>query len=182
MKFRCWYIPIWIAGASCLFTGVRSGLWYMIIIGLITIAVPFLLWFAVKPKIPKEYRPEIPTEPISMAGNEHPAYERVRFAVVNVDEHQSVLRKVYKIQQKGNFEDEPDCIMYPRGSYENPQFAVYLNSDRIGDADEKKCREIYDLLGQGKLSGISYEIDAEFVDDIDDLYFTCVVTLVVEMP
>lgn len=182
MKFRGWYIPIWIAGASCLFTGVRSGLWYMIIIGLITIAVPFVLWFAVKPKITKEYRPEIQTEPINMAGHQQPTYERVRFAVVNVNEHQSVLKKAYWIQQEGNVEDEPNCILYSRGTYEEPRYAVYLDSDKIGDADKNKCREIYDLLGQGKPSGIAYEIDAEFVDDINDFYFNCVVTLVVEMP
>lgn len=181
MKFRGWYIPIWIAGLSCLIYGAKES-WFVALMGLAIIALPFVLWFAVKPKIPKEYKPEIPAEPISMAGSGEERYEKVRFAVVNVNEHQKELKKAYKVQEDGDIFDRPSCIMYARGSYENPGYAVYLEHDRIGDADENKCREIYDLLGQGELTDISYTINAEFDDDINDLYYTCIVTMTAKMP
>ena len=121
-------------------------------------------------------------EPINMAGSGEERYEKVRFAVVNVNEHQKELKKAYKVQEDGDIFDRPSCIMYARGSYENPGYAVYLEHDRIGDADENKCREIYDLLGQGELTDISYTINAEFDDDINDLYYTCIVTMTAKMP
>lgn len=179
MKFRGWYIPIWIAGISFLVYGE----WWSIVLGLITIAVPFVLWFAVKPKQKEEKHIELSDIVPPVDEDRKPHIEKVRFAVVNTDAHQKTLEKAYKLQE-GDTDvwDMPQCVLYPRGTFENIGYAVYLDSDRIGDADERKCVDIRDLLGQGELCGIDYEIRSEYVDDIDGLYFDAVVTLSVKIP
>ena len=112
-----------------------------------------------------------------------PHIEKVRIAVINAEKYQKTLEKVYKMQEGDtDIWDMPQCVLYPRGNFENIGYAVYLDSDRIGDADENKCVEIRDLLGQGELCGLDYEIRSEYMDDIDGLYFDAVVTLSVKIP
>lgn len=180
MKFKWWYIPIWIVGLSLMFTGKEAG----IAIGFIAFAFPFVLWFAIKPKRKKEEKKNIElSEILPPVEEREPHIERIRFAVVNADKYQKALEKAYKLQEADTDSwDMPQCVLYPRGDFNNIGYAVYLESDRIGDADESKCREIRDLMGQGELCGLSYEIRSEFIDDIDGLFFDAVVTLSVKIP
>ena len=177
MKFRGWYIPIWIAGIAMLF----GGKWFTVVIGIATIALPFVLWFAVKPKEKKNIKIEEIIPPVDEEKKPH--IENIKFAVVNTDKYQKALARVYKMQEGDTDSwDMPQCVMYPRGDFDNIGYAIYLDSDRIGDADELRCKEIRDLIGQGEPCGLSYEIRSEFVDDIDGLYYDAVVTLSVKMP
>lgn len=178
MKFRGWYIPIWIAGASCLFTGIRSGLWYMIIIGLITIAVPFVLWFAVKPKkkniMLTDILPQEETE-----NPKEPEIRKLFFIVEDVGEHQGILKKVHMKQENDDeFFDIPQLVLYTRGTAEEPAFAIYLDHDRIGNVTGASARQIYDAYGEGwVVSGLYYEIDCDYDADLDDMAYTCDVTM-----
>lgn len=174
MKFRGWYIPIWIAGLSCLFYGF-TGSWFVSIIGLIIIAVPFVLWFAVKPKAKQEKAKVIEET------KEEVRRESVLFKVENVAEHQKVLKKVYKIQEDGDILDMPSCVLYRRGTVEEPEFAVYLGSDRIGDAEKAKCKDIEALIDKGELSGIVYVINEEYDAGVDDLVYDCVANISVKV-
>lgn len=179
MKFKWWYILIWIAGIVL----IANGQIETVIIGIITLAVPFVLWFAVKPKQKEEKHIELSDIVPPVDEDRKPHIEKVRIAVINAEKYQKTLEKVYKMQEGDtDIWDMPQCVLYPRGNFENIGYAVYLDSDRIGDADENKCVEIRDLLGQGELCGLDYEIRSEYMDDIDGLYFDAVVTLSVKIP
>lgn len=173
MKFKWWYIVIWFVGFSLLFGGET----WLIVLGIITLAVPFVLWFAVKPKKDEKTPGQTEIEhPVEDKINQN--IERLQFAVVNTNGYQRTLEKVYKMQEgDADIWDMPQCVMYPRGD----GFAVYLDSDRIGDADESKCKDIADLIKHGKLIGLSYEIQSQYHDDIDGLFFDAVITLTVKI-
>ena len=181
MKFRGWYIPIWLGGLSCVLYGIGGGEWFVSVVGILIIALPFVLWFAVKPKkknimltdiLPKE-------EPKQEETPKEPEIKKLFFTVEDVGEHQGILKKVHKKQENDDeFFDIPQLVLYTRGTAEEPAFAIYLDHDRIGNVTGASARQIYDAYGEGwVVSGLYYDIDCDYDADVDDMVYTCDVTM-----
>lgn len=163
--FRWWYILIWLAGIGLFSAAVasRENL-IMLIIALPTIALPILLWIlnAKRNKhIRDDEQKKIDDEKARMAEKEEweAGVKTVSFTAQNAD--QGVLSRLYKDQEK-DVQELPDCVLYPR----QDGYAIYADSDRVGEIGGDVANLIKEYAGKYKLLGVPYDI--YFGQETDD--------------
>lgn len=205
-SFRWWYILIWIAGIiafAASFDKEKGTDVALLVIGILIFLVPIIIWIAKASRARSDaaaasvYKVDTPSRTVPSTlkaapkADPDPKPDRnirsVRFDVDNTSgrDHQFALKRAYKLQQKDDldsFLDLPSCVLYSRGTDENPGFAVYLESDRIGDAPADVCPELMSLAKSAKLLAVNYDIYTDYSADQDDLVYSCTVTCRFELP
>lgn len=181
--FRGWYIVFFAIGGLHLLLSLTMFPKYAdlgivtIVLGVLILAVPVLLMIISASKAKKVA--VVPPAAPDPQPDPKPKIFTFSFSVENTraQDRQDALRKAEDIIVHGDVFDIPAVKMYFRGTEDEPAYAVYLDSDRIGDVDPSDCEEVMRISNTMNLVGLPYEIEREYNPIADDLLYGCTVTM-----
>ena len=181
--FRGWYIVFFAIGGLHLLLSLTMFPKYSdlgivtIVLGVLILAVPVLLMIISASKVKKA----VAVPPSAQDPQPEPAPEifTFSFSVINTRsaERQDALRKAEDLIENGDVFDAPKVKMYFRGIEDAPAYAVYLDSDRIGDVGADAAADVMRISNGEQLVGMPYVIDQKYDPDADDLLYGCTVTM-----